>query len=201
MTGRAHNLKFAAKGMLLERLEEEGLTAPDSVLRRILREGLDFGDLKSLVLSVISIDRHKPKIDTEENVVVMAFTVMHEDPAQDLAHFIETGAFELLDVDVSPGPTVDGTYRVFVEMVRDHELYGKIKDILEDVEQVTGKDGDAWTFIPMGMDGEDVEFNRENFKKHIIDRSARYRMDVVQPKEEERDLEASGRRLDGEDGR
>ena len=182
--------KFIGRRPLNEFLLSREIAVSDRRLRRMLSEGLDFGDLKGLVLSVVAIDRHEPKIDTEENVVVLAFTVLYEDSAIDLAEFIETGPFELLDVEVSPGPAIDGSYRVFVELIRDYELYSKIRNILEDVEQITGKDGDAWTFISMGVNDEKpLEFNRANFKKHIIDRSVGYRMNVIYPKEKREEAE------------
>ena len=155
----------------------------------LLAEGLLVGDLKGLVLSVVSIDRHVPKIGDEEDVVVLAFTVLYEKPAEDLAEFIERGAVDVYDVEVSEGPSPDGNYRVYVELLRDVELYSKVSALLRDVRQVTGKDGDEWTFIPWGPTDDAHPFNKENFRKWVIDNPAKYQLDVTFPQKERAEAE------------
>jgi hypothetical protein len=91
-----------------------------------ISEGLSFEDLKGLINDNIMIDLHKPKIGSVEDTVVVAFDVTYEDPAKDLSQFIETGALEHLDVEVSASPDVDGTWKVFVEFMRDNDLFEKI---------------------------------------------------------------------------
>ena len=49
----------------------------------------------------------------------VGFEVIDEAPAKDLEEFIRMGYVESLDTDVSPGPTMDGNYLVFVEFNRD----------------------------------------------------------------------------------
>ena len=167
MAGRVRRVKKAGGGKVL------------------LAEGLVVGDLKGLVLSVVSIDRHVPKIGDEQDAVVIAFTVLYGEPAEDLAEFIERGAIDVYDVEVSEGPSPDGHYRVYVELVRDVELFSKIDALLKDVRQVTGKDGDDWTFIPWGPTEDAHPFNRENFRKWVIDNPARYQLDVTFPQDRE----------------
>lgn len=137
-------------------------------------EGLEFEDLKGLIDDNVLIDMHKPKIGNDEDTVVVAFDVTYEDPAKDLSQFIETGALEHLDVETSTSPDQDGTWKVFVEFMRDHELYEKIEALLDSVSQITSREDGAWTYRAYNVK-EPKEFNEENFKNDIIDSRYEYR--------------------------
>jgi hypothetical protein len=91
-------------------------------------------DLEDLVSSIFSIDQYKSKIGKDENVVVVAFDIKDSDPAKDLSQFIETG-HQSIDVDVSPGPTKEGSYKVFVELERNSKLFDSDDKILKDVSR------------------------------------------------------------------
>ena len=128
-----------------------------------ISEGLAFEDLKGLINDNIMIDLHKPKIGSVEDTVVVAFDVTYEDPAKDLSQFIETGALEHLDVEVSGSPDADGTWKVFVEFMRDHELFEKIEEMLGSVDQITSGGVDnttKWTYRAFNVK-DPVEFNAE----------------------------------------
>ena len=56
-----------------------------------ITEGVEYGDLSGLVDSKVSIAEFKPKTGTEEDVIVIGFYVKDEEPAKDLAKFIERG--------------------------------------------------------------------------------------------------------------
>lgn len=103
-------------------------------------EGLRPGDLQDLVLPEITVDDFEPKSGSPENVVVVSFYVKDLDPAQDLASFIERGAHNILDTEVSPAPDEDGNYLVFVEMHRDETLTDSFMKILEDIKKVVSID-------------------------------------------------------------
>lgn len=103
-------------------------------------EGLRPGDLEDLVLPEITVDDFEPKSGSPENVVVVSFYVKDLDPAQDLASFIERGAHNILDTEVSPAPDEDGNYLVFVEMHRDETLTDSFMKILEDIKKVVSID-------------------------------------------------------------
>jgi hypothetical protein len=103
-----------------------------------INESLKAGDLKYLVKKVFEIDSYKSKIGDDIDVVVVSFTVDHEDPAKDLENFIEMGYDFVLDADVSPGETDDGTYKVYVELERTRHVCKQILEILEGVERLTG---------------------------------------------------------------
>lgn len=136
-------------------------------------EGLEYEDLKGLINSNIMIDMHKPKIGSDEDTVVVAFDVTYEDPAKDLSQFIETGALEHLDVEVSGAPDKDGTWKVFVEFQRDNDLFEKIEAMLNSVNQITSDDGE-WTYRAFNVK-QKVVFNFDNFRRDIIDSRYEYR--------------------------
>ena len=114
-----------------------------------LFEGLKAGDLEELVLPMISIDEYDSKLDDDS--IVVAFYVQDKDPAQDLNRFIQKGAVDLLDTDVSPAPDEDGYFLVFVEILRDAHTPKKILDILDSLTGLTGLT--AWKGTFYGHEG------------------------------------------------
>ena len=103
-----------------------------------LNESLRAGDLRDLVKKVFEIDSYKSKIGKDEDVVVLSFTVDQEDPAKDLENFFEMGYSFILDADVSPGETDDGTYKVYVELERTRRAPEQIFELIEGVKKLTG---------------------------------------------------------------
>ena len=131
-----------------------------------INEGLEPNDLKGLIDNVINIDQYKPKVGSDDETVVVAFTVKYDKPAEDLANFIETGIVDQLDVEASSVPNEDGEYKVFVEFPRTPNLYSKIESLLKDIDKITSITGD-WKYE--GFKSEQAkEFNEENFSSDII---------------------------------
>ena len=93
-------------------------------------------DLENLVLPEVTIDDFEPKSGSPENIVVVSFYVKDLEPANDLASFIERGAHDILDTEVSPAPDEDGNYVVFVEMHREDSLMDSFMKILEDIKKI-----------------------------------------------------------------
>jgi hypothetical protein len=87
-----------------------------------LIEGMQANDLDFLIMPLISIDEYESKID-DRRAVVIGFYVTDNDPASELSAFIEKGTVPVLDTEVSPAPTEDGYYMVFVEMDRNEKLF------------------------------------------------------------------------------
>lgn len=104
----------------------------------MINESLRAQDLRHFVKKVFEIDSFKSKIGDDDDIVTMSFTVEQEDPAKDLEHFIEMGYDYVLDADVSPGETDDGTYKVYIELERTRHAAKQIKEILNGVEKLTG---------------------------------------------------------------
>ena len=102
-----------------------------------IKEGVEYGDLETLVDSTVSIGEFKPKTGTEEDVIVVAFYVKDEAPAMDLARFIERGVTPMLDTEVSPNPNDVDMYVVFVE-VENEDLMNTTFSLINDIHGLTG---------------------------------------------------------------
>ncbi len=96
------------------------------------------GDLKGTILPKVSIDEFEPKAGDNENVIVVAFYLLDQPPAEDLNTFIQRGFIDQLDVEVSPNTDDEGRYLVFVEMSRNDTFPSKLQALLKDVENVSG---------------------------------------------------------------
>ena len=103
-------------------------------LRSKLKEGLEQGDLERLVSPKISIDEYKSKMGSDEEIVVISFTLQGKEPALDLVNFIEKSYEWVADADVSSGEVFDGSYIVFVEIERTPDIAEQIIELLEDLE-------------------------------------------------------------------
>ncbi len=97
-----------------------------------IKEGVEYGDLETLVDSTVSVAEFKPKTGTEEDVIVVGFYVKDEAPAMDLAKFIERGVTPILDTEVSPNPNDVGMYIVFVE-VENENLMNTALNLINDI--------------------------------------------------------------------
>ena len=88
-------------------------------MSKILREGLEKGDLARLVHNELHIDEFKSKLGDDRDVVVVSFKVSGKEPANDVVNFVEKGYNWVIDADVSSGEMSDGDFIVFVEIPRD----------------------------------------------------------------------------------
>ena len=101
-----------------------------------LVEGLRQNELKDLIKPYFSVDIFEPKFGNNEEIVVIAFVADAKEPAQDLKSFIENGAFDELDVEVSGGPNKKGHYLVFCEFNRNDILFKEIAELVTHIYQV-----------------------------------------------------------------
>jgi hypothetical protein len=97
------------------------------------------GDLEGTILQKVSIDEFEAKAGNEEDVIVVAFYLTDQEPADDLNTFIQRGVVDTLDVEVSPNTDEEGRYLVFVEMSRDDTFPYKFQALLKDIKNVAGK--------------------------------------------------------------
>ena len=110
-------------------------------------------DLKGTILPTVSIDEFEPKAGDNENVIVVAFYLIDQDPAEDLNTFIQRGVVDTLDVEVSPNTDDDGRYLVFVEMARNNTFPQKFQALLRDIKNVAGKlDWKVKTYLSDGQE-------------------------------------------------
>ena len=128
----------------------------------MLIEGLKLGDLENLCLNTISIDQFNSKIS--EDCIVVAFYVLYRNPAKDLNSFIQKTSVDIIDSDVSPAPTEDGYYIVFVEFKRDNKFPQKIVDLCSILRGITQNPN--WYFRTM-KETNATPLNVENIKKTV----------------------------------
>lgn len=105
-----------------------------------LNEELRAGDLHELVNNIFEVDSYASKMGSDEDIVVLSFTVENREPADDLVNFVERGYDFVLDADVTPGELNDGRYKVFVEIERNRRIGEQIMEILDGVGKLTGID-------------------------------------------------------------
>lgn len=101
-----------------------------------LTEDLAAGDLRMLVSDIIEIDSYASKMGSDEDIVVLTFTVDSLEPAKDLVNFIEKGYDFVLDADSTPGELTSGKYKVFVEIERNRKIADQIMQVLHGVTQL-----------------------------------------------------------------
>jgi hypothetical protein len=125
----------------------------------MITESLRTHDLRHFIKKVVDIDSFKSKIGDDEDVVVLRFTVDHEDPAKDLENFIEMGYDFVLDADVSPGELDDGTYKVYVELERGRHVAEQIREVLDGVERISAIDNFRFRYFKGFKSQEATEEN------------------------------------------
>lgn len=96
-------------------------------------------DLVDVVLPKISIDEFEPKTGDKENISVVGFFVTEESAGEDLANFINKGNSPYRDVEVSPNPTEDNEFMVFVEFDRAEGLLGTLMELVNDISHISGE--------------------------------------------------------------
>ena len=129
-------------------------------------------DLAGTILPLVSIDEFEPKAGDTKSVIVVAFYLLDQDPAEDLNTFIQRGYIDALDVEVSPNTDEDGRYLVFVEMERNDTFPNKFQALLKDVENVAGKQD--WKVKTYLSDDREFEYNDPAIYKYVITNPAEY---------------------------
>jgi len=133
--------------------------------RQQVNEGLRYADLRETILTEISIDLFQPKGGREEDIIVVAFECIDEPPAKDLEEYIRTGPIDVLDSDLSPGPTEDGSYMVFVEFERDNQFPVKFVRLLNDIQHVVSNN--KWKFKSF-PNKTTVDLSPESLLKEVL---------------------------------
>ena len=107
---------------------------------------LQSNDLRNLLSTKVHIDQYQSKMGDDDDVVVVSFKVKYRDPATELTNFIEKGYEWVLDADTSSGEMEDGSYLVFIEMLRRPTTPGHLMRIIKDLEDITGNKASTYTF-------------------------------------------------------
>jgi len=132
---------------------------------------LKYNELQDLVLPRVSIDEFSPKTGDNNDVIVLGFYVKDKEPAKDLSHFIETGAYDILDVEASPSSNDDGEFMVFVEVDRNDKFFELADKIVEDLNNIMDLDG--WVYKPYYSEDE-FKRNDESWKGFVITDPKKY---------------------------
>ena len=98
------------------------------------------GDLRDMISDVFEIDSFASKMGADKDIVTLSFSLKEKAPADDLMNFIERGYGFVLDADVTSGEQSDGTYKVFVEMPRDNDVYENILELVDGVRSLSAVD-------------------------------------------------------------
>ena len=132
-----------------------------------ISEGVEMGDLGRLVKPEMTIDEFRSKMGEDKDIVVVGFTILGKEPADDLVNFVEKSYDWVLDADISSGETSDGNYIVFVELQRKPESSEHIYTMLEDMMNLTDQKIEDWVFsYYKGV--EKLPVTLENLEKTII---------------------------------
>lgn len=124
------------------------------------------GDLSGTIMPDVSIDEYEPKAGDDKSVIVVAFYLKDQPPAEDLNTFIQRGFIDTLAVEVSPNTDIDGRYLVFVEMSRDDSFPNKFQALLKDIENVAGKQ--EWIITTYLSMGQTFKFNDPELYNYVI---------------------------------
>ena len=129
-----------------------------------ISEGLSRKALEHLVQPVLSIDEFESKI-SDKRCIVVGFYCGDADPARDLSYFIDRSSQPILDTEVSPAPTPDGYYVVWVEIQRDSHFPQVLLDVLSEVDNLSTVK--QWQFqCPGHKDPENL--TKESLEKQIV---------------------------------
>ena len=138
-----------------------------------LFEGIEMGDLARLVKPYLEIDTYRSKMGEDKDVVVVGFTVLGKEPADDMVNFIEKSYDWVLDADISSGETSDGNYIVFVELQREPESAKNIFTLINDLMNLTDQKIEDWIFsYYKGI--KKLPVTLENLEKTIIATPEKY---------------------------
>ena len=127
-----------------------------------IKEGVGFNDLSSLIRPRVSIAEFVPKTGNEEDVIVLAFYVKDDRPAQDLATFLEKGIIDILDTEVSPNADEEGNYLCFVEMKNENVMKTTLQ-LLEEVSRICTTDEWSLEFY----EGKTISVTEKDIKGYL----------------------------------
>lgn len=134
-------------------------------MTHMITEGLRAGDLKDMVLPMLTIDEFQSKID-DNLIIVVGFYCFEEDAAHDLSNFVERSPVNVEDTEVSPAPSKEGYYLCFVEMRRSEQFPDKLLELLSEVSRLT--DVSKWQFTSADLKpGQVLPLTKENISKHV----------------------------------
>lgn len=141
-------------------------------MRKIINEGLDYGDFEDHISPVFTIDEYVSKIGEDSDMVTLAFVVKGRQAAVDLANWFERGYDFVLDAQVSEGEIDSGKYLVFVELERRSAVPDRVIELIEDLETLTKLEVSDWRIT---INDEEHPLDPAIIKKHVPLSPSNYR--------------------------
>lgn len=126
--------------------------------KKYLTEGINHMDMEGLISPEMSIDEYAASMGDDSEIVTLTFKIKGHEPAQDLVDWFERGYKWILDAQVSDGEYTDGIYLVFVELPRRTYTPGRICELAEDLQTLTGLKPTDWSVM---IEGETYELAAE----------------------------------------
>ena len=142
--------------------------------KKIIKEGLDYLDMKGQIKPVVSVDEYAAKTGKDCDIVTLSFVVNSELVGKDLVDWFERGYDWIIDASVSEGELSPGKYLVFVEMKRRIAVPEHILELLSDLETLTNLTTSDWVVI---MDGKNYEADLKTIKQYVPNSPHQYRVE------------------------
>lgn len=134
-------------------------------MKQIIKEGLDYHDLKGQIEPKVSVDEYAAQMGDDSAIVTLTFIVNSKLAAEDLVSWLEIGYDYVIDASVSEGELEPGKWLVFVEMKRRSNVPNKIVDILKDLETLTDRKVDQYEVM---VDNKPHKADVDSLKQAII---------------------------------
>lgn len=136
---------------------------------------LKTNDLRDMVDYIFEVDSFKSKMGDDEDIIVISFSTRTYESARDLVNFIEKGYEFVLDADATPGEQSDKTYKVFVELERQHDSVDNILDMLEGLKSLTGLKEFKFRYY---KNFKSIPATKDNLSMEIPTTTAMYKMKI-----------------------
>ena len=94
----------------------------------------------------IKIDTFVSKMGRDQDIMTISFKVFYKNPAEELVDFFEKGYDWILDADVSTGTVQDGSWLVFIEIIRRPSVANKLMNLLKDMKNINAIDPREYIF-------------------------------------------------------
>jgi hypothetical protein len=131
----------------------------------VLKESLEYHDMKGQVDPVLSIDEYAAKIGPDHEIVTLSFVVKSKLVGEDLVSWFERGYDFVLDASVSDGELEHGKYLVFVELDRRSKVPSRVMLMLEELETLTDIPTTEWEVT---IKDQVYPANEDNIRENLI---------------------------------
>lgn len=133
------------------------------------------GDLRDMMHDVFEIDSYASKMGADKDIITISFSLKEKSPANDLMEFFEKGYAFILDADVTSGEQKDGTYKVFVEIERNHDSHDNIMELIDGCKNLTAKEKLKFRYY---KNWRSQTATKENIEKMVPTKPSEYGINV-----------------------